>query len=120
MKHIGIVGSRKRREYERILQILTGLEKKYNEITVVSGGALGIDDDAQLACKELGIPILILYPKLQEYSQKGNNIYFSRNWKIAEKCDFLYAFPLDRKGGTMNTVGHFKNFNKENNLIIID
>ena len=120
MKYIGIVGSRKRSEYERIYELLKGVEVRHGEIIVVTGGAEGIDEDARLVCKDLGIPILIFYPRLQDYAEKGNDIYFSRNWKIAQKADFLFAFPLNRKGGTMNTVGHFKNFHKENNLIIID
>lgn len=120
MIYIGIVGSRERTEKNKIMDIIISEKKKYRDITVVSGGAEGIDDDARWACKQLGIPLLTFFPNLSEYDVKGNNIYSARNWSIAEISTWLYAFPLNRKGGTMNTVGHFKNFGKENCLKIID
>ena len=120
MTHIGIVGSRKRTEQNKIMDIIISEKKKHGDVTIVSGGAEGIDSDVYWACKELGIPILIYFPKLNEYSAKRNDIYFARNWLIANKSEWLHAFPLNRKGGTMNTVTHFKNFGKENRLIIYD
>ena len=68
----------------------------------------------------LGIPILIYFPNLQEYATKRNDIYFERNELIAKTSDYLYAFPLNRTGGTMNTVGHFIRLGKEHRLTIIE
>ena len=79
------------------------------EICVVSGGAEGIDTDAKFVAKELGIPIIEFKPNKAEYSIKGNDIYFERNKLIAEKSNLLFAFPLNRSGGTMNTIKHFRN-----------
>ena len=120
MIYIGIVGSRKRTERIKIMDIIVSEKKKHRDIIVVSGGAEGIDLDAYWACEKLGVPILTYFPNIGEYSEKGNNIYSARNWLIAKISTWLYAFPLNRKGGTMNTVGHFKNFGKENCLKIID
>ena len=102
------------------MDIIISEKKKHGNITVVTGGAEGIDDDTRWACKQLGIPLLTYFPNIGEYSEKGNDIYFARNWLIANISTWLYAFPLNRKGGTMNTVKHFKNFGKENCLKIID
>ena len=109
--YIGIVGSRKRSEKPQIREILKHFLLFANdtdrEICVVSGGAEGIDTDAVFVAKELGIPIIEFKPNRAEYSIKGNKIYFERNKLIAEKSNLLFAFPLNRKGGTMNTVRYF-------------
>ena len=111
MIFVGIVGSRKRFEQKKIREILRHFSLIYNDldqdITVVSGGARGIDTDAGIVANELGIPIIVFKPNRAEYSTKGNDIYFERNKLIAEKSDYLFAFPLNRKGGTMNTVKYF-------------
>lgn len=118
--YIGIVGSTLRSEKEKIKEIIIKERLKHDEITIVSGGAIGIDDDAQDACKQLGIPILIIYPKLEEYIFKGDNIYFERNKCIAIKSTYLYAFPHGERCGTMNTVNHFIRLGKKERLTIID
>lgn len=120
MIYIGIVGARQRTEFDHIRLILIDAEKRYHDITVVSGGARGIDSDAYDVCKVLGIPILVIFPKLHEYHEKGNDIYFERNELIAKKVQELYAFPLARKGGTMNTVNHFIRLKGQDHLAIID
>ena len=122
MIYIGIVGSRKRSAKEKIKKILEDYIEFYNrkEITVVSGGADGIDNDAQWACKKLGLKILIIYPNRNDYKYKGNTIFFERNEEIAEISEYMITFPLNRKGGTMNTIKHFINLGKRNRLVIID
>jgi len=86
--------------------------------TLVSGGAKGIDSEAEVIAKQLGIPTIIYRPKTEEYSIKGNYIYYERNKLIAEKCDILIAFPLNNKGGTMITVDMFKSLGKKDLFII--
>ncbi len=134
MIFIGIVGSRKRVEYIRVHNMVRNAINKYGDITIVSGGAKGIDTTALIVANELGIPIIEYKPKLDEYSNKydndnnlifkgkGNDIYFERNELIAKKSDYLYAFPLGRYmvGGTMNTVGQFIELKGKDNLTIID
>ncbi len=120
MIYVGIVGSRRRSEKPKIIKILIEEKSKHGEITIVSGGADGIDSDAQRVCKELGIRILIIYPNKREYKIKGNNIYFERNKEIAKLSDYLHGFPLNRSGGTMNTIAHFIKLGKINNLKIYD
>ena len=65
---------------------------------------------------------MIIYPNKSEYKTKGNDIYYERNKKIAEISDYLFGFPLNRSGGTMNTIKFFKAKNnfKLGNLTIID
>jgi len=120
MIYIGIVGSRKRSEKVKIRGLLIKEREKHGEITVVSGGANGIDDDAQWASRALGLRILIIYPNRDEYNKKGNDIFFERNREVAEICNWLYAFPFNRSGGTMNTVNFFIKLGKKDKLTIID
>ncbi len=118
--YIGIVGSRLRTEKIKIRKILFEKREKHRNIIAVSGGANGIDDDVQWACRTLGIPILIYYPNKDEYKIKGDDIFFERNELIAIKSDYLYGFPLYKRGGTMNTIGHFIRLGKKERLSIID
>jgi predicted Rossmann fold nucleotide-binding protein DprA/Smf involved in DNA uptake len=120
MIYIGIIGSRRRSEKRKIKLILIKERIKHGEITVVSGGAGGIDDDAQWACKELGLRILIIYPNKAEYKIKGNDIYSERNEVVAEISDYMHSFPLHRSGGTMNTIAHFIRLGKRDKLKIYD
>ena len=120
MIYIGIVGSRLRKEIGKIHEVIIKAENKYKDITVVSGGAEGIDSNAYDVCMSLGVPILVIPPKRHEYHFKGNDIYFERNELIAIKSNELHAFPMSGKGGTMNTVKHFIKLGKEDKLFIYD
>ena len=126
MIYIGIVGSRKRSEKPHIRELLRHFLLFANgsdrEICLVSGGAKGIDTEAEYIAKSLGIPTIIFKPKTEEYWCRGKQVYYERNKLIAEKSDILYAFPLNRSGGTMNTVSYFKAIHGQNTdkLVIID
>lgn len=118
--YIGIVGSRERTEKTKIKAILSKERFIHGNIIAVSGGADGIDDDVEWACRKLGIPLLTFFPKLDEYKIKRNDIYFERNELIAIISNYMHAFPLNRSGGTMNTINHFIRLGKEERLTIID
>jgi len=120
MIYIGIVGSRHRDELIRIHALIIKKENEYGEITIVSGGATGIDDNAYDMCMKLGVPILVIPPKRYEYHIKGNDIFFERNKLIAIKSNELHAYPQNRRGGTMNTVRHFRELGKKDKLFIYD
>lgn len=117
---VGVVGSTKRNEKKKIKELLIKKKEKYKSkmIIVVSGGAKGIDTDTEIVCKQIGIPYLIFPPILEEYNSKGRNIYFERNYKIAEISNDMIAFPLGYNDGTKNTIRYFKELGKEKNLEI--
>ena len=120
MIYIGIVGSRERSEKEEIEKIIVDAVIKHGVITIVTGGADGIDKEAEAQARFLRVSRIIYEPIFSEYKVKGTDIYFERNKKIAKISDELHAFPLDRTGGTMNTIKHFKEFEKEGMLFIYD
>jgi hypothetical protein len=145
MIKIGIVGSRRRdteldkRAIEHALfKVIASCwltfdefkSKRDSEIMLVSGGCpKGADRFAEIIAKEYMFPITIHYPDkskldkilsitnpIQAYAQ----INFARNKLIAFDSDYLIACVAeDRKGGTENTIKHFKELGKEKNLILV-
>ena len=119
MIYIGVVGSRERNEKEKIRELLIKHIKEYGEITVVSGGAKGVDKQTEEVCNEQNISIIVYLPNYDDYKFIGNDIYSNRNREIAKKSDILIAFPHRMRGGTINTIEHFIELKGTNNLIII-
>jgi YspA, cpYpsA-related SLOG family len=112
MKHIGIIGTRRRDTSEAYSKI----QEKFFEIFedgdwIVSGGCpKGGDRFAEKLAKEYGIPIIIFYPNWKKY---GKNAGFVRNADIAKKSDIIIAcVSKDRTGGTEHTLRKFKEFLK--------
>jgi len=122
MINLGIVGSRIRTtmdDYTIIKEFVYNFLNKHKDITLISGGAKGVDTLAEEVAKEFKLPITIHLPNHSEYPKKRNGIYFERNKLIASQSDYLLALPNgNMKGGTMNTIGYFKAMGKSNNLTI--
>lgn len=138
---IGIVGSRLKNEpqhkgnVKRVLlalmvQILLSNKKAY-KFELVSGGCRrGADRFAEELSEELNIPIKIHYPDKSKLDKQMAiefprgayaEINYARNKLIAQDSDYLIAYVADdRKGGTENTIKHFKEFGKEKNLILVE
>jgi len=123
MIYLGIVGSRKRhsaQDYDIIYNfVLDFINKHGKDITIVSGGAKGIDSLAEIVALELKLDTIIYKPDYSQYNQKGYRIYFERNKLIAKKSNYLLALPnSNMKGGTINTINYFKALGKGNKLTI--
>ena len=110
---LGIVGSRRRNDAKDFSLLLKRVLDLQPELIVSGGCSKGADRFAEDIAKRLGIPILIYYPKLRQTSNyayheivKAN---YARNELIAKNSDHLIALVApDRKGGTENTIQHFK------------
>lgn len=121
---LGIVGSRRRNSWidkclirQRILEL--------KPIQIISGGcSKGADRFAEELAAELNIPIKIVKPK--EVAKDASyhervKAFYDRNLIIAMLSHRLIALVApDRKGGTENTIQHFKDHKRENDLEIID
>lgn len=97
---VAIVGSRK------IPALLPGQLLPYiplNCSEIISGGAPGIDHLAEMAAKELNVPITVLRP---QYSLHGRKAPLYRNREIAERCDYLLAFWDGSSSGTGYTINY--------------
>jgi predicted Rossmann fold nucleotide-binding protein DprA/Smf involved in DNA uptake len=109
---LGIVGSRQRAKVED-LQILRKRVRQLQPNMIISGGcSTGADAFAEQIAREMGIPILIHYPKLDNLRtytrQQVVEAMYARNKLIAIESDYLIAFVAsDRKGGTESTIKYF-------------
>lgn len=112
---LGIVGSRQRCSIEDG-ELLLGRIVELSPSMIISGGCpLGADWFAEKWAKKLGIPITIFYPKLRDsktYTQEEiRRAMYARNSQIAFESECLIALVApDRRGGTENTIEHFKKY----------
>jgi predicted Rossmann fold nucleotide-binding protein DprA/Smf involved in DNA uptake len=111
---IGIVGSRRRKDYWNIWELVDTLPIG---TVVVSGGCKGPDKWATEHAKSKGKEIVEHFPNLPidgSPRYEFTKAYYARNKKIAEDVDVLYAFVApDRKGGTENTIEYARELGKE-------
>lgn len=120
---LGIVGSRRRNSSED-KAIIKGRILALRPTSIISGGcSQGADKFAEELAKELSIPIKIYYPeKVQPGSPRWAyaKVNYARNELIAQDSDRLIALVApDRKGGTENTIGHFKKIRDKESLEIL-
>ena len=128
MINIGIVGSRKYRNYSNVEEIVDKCIKKYGaeNICIISGGAVGADTFGKIAAFRRNLKYIEYNPaheqwhpnsgKPKEFYGKPYNVgnYFERNSFIAEDCAVLFAFIPQghQSNGTMDTVNKVKKLNK--------
>lgn len=115
-KVIGIVGSRRRNTFADYQLCRETFDKVYRKgDSIVSGGCQwGADNFAERIAKELGIPIMIYYPRQEDLDKallEMNSraafakLNYARNTLIAQHCDVLIAVVAeDRNGGTEDTI----------------
>lgn len=106
MIRVAVVGaSRLSENEERDARQFCGL--KFNElitdygimnITIISGGATGIDTIAEEVALGLGLGTEIFKPTIEQWEDDGDKIgYKNRNLKIAERCDICYCLPISTR-----------------------
>lgn len=131
---IGIVGSRRRDEFEDFLLVADAF-KKVRELVppgfvIVSGGCpQGADRFAEILTDLVKCKKIIYKADKSTIDQNlfrvnpraaWAKILYARNEKIAKVSDVLIACPADdRKGGTEDTIKRFKKLHPENPLILV-
>ena len=100
---IAIVGSRDYDQPGWILQLLERLGRNPNtsEITIVSGGARGVDKIAERGALEYGFRV-ISHPA--EWAKYGRRAGFRRNHLIVSDADIVVAFWDGFSRGTMHSI----------------
>ncbi len=94
MKRIAIVGcSKTYTEFEetdirKLCVTIIESEKCLDDVTIISGGASGVDSIAVEVAKGLGVKTNDKDYLPESYDEEG---YLARNVKIAESCDMLYC-----------------------------
>jgi len=95
---VAIVGSRDWTDHEMVRDYVHSLEE---DDVVVSGGARGVDQFAQIYAEERGLETIIFMPNWREH---GNRAGIVRNRKIVEACDRLVAFWDNSSVGTKSSI----------------
>lgn len=94
--NIGIVGSSKASNdiyYNDVYDIIKNLVDEYNDITINSGGSIGIDTIVNNVCNNEGIKIKVFPPSKPEWNE-----YKIRNKNIAESSELVISIALKGKG----------------------
>lgn len=79
-------------------------------LTIVSGGAPGVDQYAELWANKHGCKTIILKP---DWKNKGNRAGLERNTDIVKECSRMIAFPdLINGRGTQDSIRKCKEANK--------
>lgn len=119
---LGIVGSRRRDTTEDLRKVWNAydmISRRYadSDIPIISGGAYkGADRFAEMIARDQGGKMITYFPY-------GHNTldYYARNELIAGDSDVLIACVApDRKGGTENTIHHFKRLHPDGEIIIVE
>jgi hypothetical protein len=113
---IGIVGSREFPQLKLVEWFVHDLPKG---VTVISGGARGVDSAAAEHARKGGLKVLEYLPDLSgckerhEYTQR----YFARNQKIVDDSDMVVAFTEKDNGGTWDSIKRAVKANKPVKII---
>lgn len=99
---IAIVGSRDFPNKKKVETYVSMLNTRYpGGVTVVSGGAKGVDTWAEKAAKLAGIPTQIIPAEWDKY---GKSAGFLRNGLIVEEAERVVAFWDGDSRGTLDTI----------------
>lgn len=98
---LAIVGSRDLKELDRIYSFMASLPK---DTEIVSGGARGVDEVAEICAKNLGLRITIFKPEYDKYDGKVAPLV--RNRQIVNYSDVIVAFWDGVSRGTKYTLDY--------------
>ena len=107
-----IIGSRNLTSYIDFLYAIKPYEERI--LSVISGGALGVDSNAKRYAKERG---LLFQEFPANWDLYGKDAGFIRNRYIIENCKLCIALWDGKSSGTQHGIKLAKQMNKE--LIII-
>ena len=103
---VAIVGSRECGDHAQrkreIMSCLLGIQEVCETtITVVSGGALGIDSLAHLAARDLELYEICYRADWERFGKRAG---FLRNQQIVDNCDIVHAWWNGKSRGTKHTI----------------
>lgn len=96
---IAVVGSREFPDEKLVREYVAGLEP--NEVTIISGGARGVDSWAEDEAESWGIPTDI-YPA--DWEAHGKSAGFRRNRTMVNEADVVVAFWDGESNGTRHSI----------------
>ena len=108
---VAVVGSREFPQLKMVQWFINDLPKG---VTVISGGARGVDGAAAEHARRCGLDVQECLPDLtgctekHEYTQR----YYERNQRIVDGCDMLVAFTEKDHGGSWDSIKRAVKANK--------
>jgi len=113
MNKVAVVGSRNFADMEFVKSVVTQICVDYPDITVVSGGARGVDTLAQQIAEAQGCKTQI-FPA--DWEQYGKSAGVLRNNQIVAHADFVLIFWDGESVGTEHTLTLTRKSGKPFNL----
>jgi hypothetical protein len=113
---IAVVGSR---EFVQLKLVEYFVRDLPQGVTVISGGARGVDSAAAETARKVGLNVVEYLPNLEgcnerhEYTRR----YYERNQKIVDDADLVVAFTEKDHGGTWDTIKRAVKVNKPVKII---
>lgn len=95
---VGVVGSRDFDRLDVVAEVIKGLPR--NSI-VVSGGARGVDQAAEQAALDCGLPVIVHRP---DWDRFGRGAGIIRNGQIISDSDVVIAFWDGESKGTLDSM----------------
>ena len=96
--NIAIVGSRDYPDLEAVKHFVEALPP---DVTVVSGGARGVDRAAEEAARARGLKVLVF---LADWANEGRSAGYKRNVKVINAADMVVAFWDGKSPGTRHAL----------------
>jgi hypothetical protein len=97
-ENVAIVGSRNWPDHEMVRDYINSLD---DDDIVVSGGARGVDQWAQIYAEKRGLATLIFPADWKTHGRKAGLL---RNRDIVNACDRLVAFWFEESRGTRHSI----------------
>lgn len=101
--NVAIVGSR---NFPQLKLVEWYVRDMPEGVTVVSGGASGVDQAAADAAEERGLAVAVELPDLTDCTARHEftKRYHARNQRIVDRADLVVAFTEKDSGGTWDTI----------------
>lgn len=95
---VAIVGSR---DYPNLDEVREYVMSLPDDTIVITGGARGVDQTAELAARARGLTVVVHEAEWQKYGKAAGPM---RNKVVVEDCDRLVAFWDEVTPGTKNAI----------------
>lgn len=102
---IAIIGSR---DYPALHLIGAYMQTLPQDAEIITGGARGVDQEAETQAKKRGLKITVYLPQIADLSgaprTEYTKRYYARNQQIVDAADMIVAFTHRDTGGTWDAI----------------
>lgn len=98
---VAIVGSRNINDLPLLEKIWNDLKLPYEDVSIVSGGAIGVDTNAREFANKYNLNIREILPDWNRYGKKAG---FKRNFDIIKSCDICLSIWDGKSKGTEHSM----------------